>query len=418
MNQKRWWLGLAVVLLMLAAFVGWCGESEEEEVDDWAVGEVDEGADEVVQEPGDVPEPETDSEMVQAPEEVVGLREEEQAWADEEEEVEEGGQVFGADDVEPAEEESEGAQSEEEARQERRERIVQEARERGMEVGIGNDEEREEVQDGGENVEGEEGVDEEVGEEGAWDEWADEDAMESDPSLREDDGVQEALEDLEADMRREGDEGGADMKASEARESVSGDALSTYQDHLDEAWEAEGGEGFMDAATAGLAESLYTLSTATAMPRPQAARQRDQILGGSPSGGGGGVPVGNGVVDDGAVDDGASQAEEDTPEEEEGEEVTEDGGLPEEGDVPRSEEEITESEWTVWLDAMDWLAEIQEENYPQLEEWMVDVEDAALRIEEQRDAEEQMDALMDFFEAVEALLEAMVEEDRDVESAA
>ena len=385
-SRGLWWLGLALLLVVLVLSMGLCGDGDE------ASRVVEEPEEEAPMDPEPVDDRGQDAAVMGEPAPETPRMDVQERDTQEDELL---GEDVNVDSEEEVDEEvdEEGADIDEErAREERRERILEQARQRGMEVeGRASPDEEEEASHQ-EGEEGDEASGEAVTEEGAWQEWADGEGLENDEELRRDERVQEALDDLEEEvLRREEGEGGDPWEAEdiEARE-VAAEALDNYQGYLDEAWQMDEGSGLASVAMTGLAESLYLLSATTGIPRTQATAQRERVRTGSrPETS---QPVGEAVED---------------PVEEE--------SAPEEAleELPETPEELGEVEWDVWLEATEWLGRIQEENYPHLEDWMVDIEEAASRIDEALELDEQVDALMIYFEAVESLLEAMAEEDVD-----
>ncbi len=152
-------------------------------------------------------------------------------------------------------------------------------------------------------------------------------------------------------------------------------ALQGYSDALDEAAFTSDASLYSTLAAQGLADALYLMSAGRTLPEHDAARQRDDFV-------------------DRATSPGDDPGTED-----------EDGFDPEH--LP------PEDDWTVWLDAVDWLRHIQEEDYPELAHMVDDVEDAAEALDPDLPQEEQAEELADFFELIEVVFEAMALEDEE-----
>ena len=177
------------------------------------------------------------------------------------------------------------------------------------------------------------------------------------------------------------------------------EALDGYQDELDRAGipGAEDASLYAAVATNGLADALYVLSAGRTLSDSEASRQRDDIIAGA---------------DDGLIDFDGEPDDELSPEEEA--EPTSDDNSVVGGEKAEEDEEpfVYDEEWTVWLDAADWLRYIQQEEYPSLTVLVDDVEEAATRLDPEIPKSEQVDELREFFEAIEVVLEAMAAEDR------
>ena len=169
----------------------------------------------------------------------------------------------------------------------------------------------------------------------------------------------------------------------------SDEALQGYREHLDEAGiPAPEDAGLYSAvATQELADVLYLLSAGRTLPSDEAARQRDDLIDSTTE----------------STPDDDELAEDDQLEQD----VEGDGEAGAEDEEPPPFDE----DWTAWIDAADWLRLIQEEEYPELAHLVDEVEEAAALIDPEMPEEEQVDELVDFFEAVEVVLEAMAIED-------
>ena len=252
----------------------------------------------------------------------------------------------------------------------------------------------------GEYDEGEFG-DGEVGDRGSDEEFLDDRMVESDDHGLEVDEFEEEIPEMGPDWRGEPHQEGIVANAPNGEPGVvsdatamgevgeegerppSGEALEDYQGYLDAAGAptAQGADLYSSLATTHMADALYTLSAGRTLSPSEAARQRDGIV--------------DAVVDQGFQDEEVDSGE--VPPPQEGEPIDE-----------------FDEEWTVWLDAADWLRFIQEEDYPELAQLVDDVEEAAARLDAATPAEEQLQELRDFFEAVEIALEAMALEDEQL----
>ncbi len=168
-------------------------------------------------------------------------------------------------------------------------------------------------------------------------------------------------------------------------------ARDDYRDVLDEqgAVGPSNAAAYTAMATRQLADSLYLLSAGTTLPERDAAAQRDDIVD---------------AIDEDDVD------ETDSGDEPGGSGEPSDDGDDDVGDDDAADGDELGEEWTVWLDAADWLRLIQMREYPELAVLVDDVEVAAEAIDPDRPEEEQIDELVDFYEAVEVVLEAMATE--------
>ena len=169
-------------------------------------------------------------------------------------------------------------------------------------------------------------------------------------------------------------------------EDLALDAVHDYREFLDEAGVPEAGEVGMysSMATNHLADVLYLMSAGTLLPQEEASRQHDDLVE---------------AAEPRATDPGTTEPVEDTSE-------GIDGELEDLRDLLDGE---LEEGWTAWLDAADWLRFIQEENYPELEGLVDEVEEAAAAIDPEQPREEQIEELMRFFESVEVVLDAITE---------
>lgn len=175
--------------------------------------------------------------------------------------------------------------------------------------------------------------------------------------------------------------------ATEGEQPVSQEAFEGYRDQLDEAGPPQPRDAALYAAlaTTELADALYLLSADRLLSEAEASRQRDDL-----------VELLDGDPDGASGDDGDGQGSTG------GEEVSE---------QERESPDEMDDEWTVWVDAADWLRYIQEVDYPALDDLVEEVEEAAAAIDPEVSEEEQIDELIAFYEAVEIVLEAMAIED-------
>lgn len=154
-------------------------------------------------------------------------------------------------------------------------------------------------------------------------------------------------------------------------------AFEGYREHLDEAHERAFDDPalYSTIAAQGLADALYMMSAGRTLSTPEAARQRDHLVDRTRS-----VDRDrtSSSDDHSDIDDDASDDDDD---------------------------------WTVWLEAADWLRQIQQHEYPELADKVDDVEEAADQLDPTIPEHEQTDELAEFFELVELVLEAMAIED-------
>lgn len=183
------------------------------------------------------------------------------------------------------------------------------------------------------------------------------------------------------------------------------EAFEDYREVLDDVGtvDADNAADYSMVAAQQAAQSLYALSAGGVMPRETASRQRDEI---ADAAGDDQIIETDEVGEEFGVD-GGDEASEDGDRDPESDR---DDGVDSADDDGQIAGEESDGEWTVWMDVADWLRHLQREEYPQLEELVDDVEEAADELDPEVPEHEQIDELVDFYEAVEDVLEAMDEE--------
>lgn len=226
------------------------------------------------------------------------------------------------------------------------------------------------------------------------------------------------------------DTGGWDQQADDADEFAdeadrSRRAFEDYRDRLDELGDVGPANAAVYSAAAAqqAAEALYLMSAGTLIPRDTAADQRDDIIDAADNGRVTGwddvTDVGGHAGDDSRDDDSRDEdddrREPDDIRDDEGDDDGDDGDEDDDDtrvastDPPGADDELPPEpeDWTVWLDVADWLRAVQEQRYPELAGLVDEVEDAAADLDPDVPDADQIDELVDFYEAVEMVLEEM-----------
>ncbi len=246
-------------------------------------------------------------------------------------------------------------------------------------------------------------------------------------------GADDGQRDADADRSHDGPAGGYvgegwsgeadEFGAGDDRADRSQEAADDYSGVLDDLGDVgPGNAAVYSAAAAGqAAQSLYLLSAGGLMSDSTAADQRDDIIDAADNGritGWDDIPDGDldgsAEADPAADDDNDDDNDNDRDNGDERDDRDDEGDtrVASSGDPPDADEDGPEEpqDWTVWMDIADWLRAIQEQQYPELAVLVDDVEEAAIELDPDLPDEEQIDELVDFYEAVEVVLEAMAEE--------